>query len=174
MAYVTVPIGTGTITNANISSDAQITTNKLSASWCRARMLAAQSIADSTETAIAFDAADDVDTDAYHDPSGAPTLFTAPSTGFYLIEADIQWAANALGTRAIKIDSSGDAHEYDYQEENAPATGGLKQSVVVLLRLALGQTARLMVSQTSGGALNCGGNTIANAQLTIARLARTA
>ena len=67
---------------------------------------AAQSIANGTLTAITFDA-ENFDTATYHDNVTNNTRITVPTTGYYLIQASINYAANANGLRSVFLKKNG-------------------------------------------------------------------
>ncbi len=50
----------------------------------------------STESVVSFSSAALIDTDGYHDETGAPTRLTAPADGFYRVEASLAEDTNSV------------------------------------------------------------------------------
>jgi hypothetical protein len=116
-----------------------------------------QSIPDATDTAIAFDA---VQSDAWQTwILGNQTRMTAPLTGRYMATGSCSFAGNATGFRAIWIDKDGTTDLARVQVTNAG--GGQPTWLAVTTHafdMTQGDYIRLMVRQTSGGALAVQGN----------------
>jgi hypothetical protein len=111
------------------------------------------SIPTGTATVIPFDSKN-FDTGGYFDVAGHPTRLASAIGGFFLVGANVEWAANAVGVREVSIRQGGVNLVADAGE---PAvTGGLatSQEVVHLLSLAAGDYFEVVVVQNSGGPLN--------------------
>jgi hypothetical protein len=124
---------------------------------------ATQSISNSTDTALTFDA-EDFDTDAFHDNSSNNTRLTIPAGkgGKYLLSGALAWAGNANGLRAIKIYKNG-----VFLTENSLFFGGsdgLTQPVSQVFDLAVADYLEVFGRHSSGGSLNV--NTPSAFQLT--------
>lgn len=111
-----------------------------------------QSISDTTETALSFDD-ERWDTDGYWASSPNPTRLTAPFDGRFLICGGVSWAANATGTRRIRLRANGT--DYIAGQNVEPDPGEVTyQGITTIYDLAAGEYVEVMVYQTSTGALN--------------------
>lgn len=114
---------------------------------------AATSVANATETALAFNA--EVGTDPWAMwVVGSASRITVPLDGWYSFTGWVSFAANATGVRGVKIRQGGTtALAFD----RVPAAGaGTTELTVVSGPVSLSSTnfVELTVEQTSGGALN--------------------
>lgn len=113
-----------------------------------------QSIPDSTGTPISFDGAQG---DAWGCWSaGSPTLVTAPISGRFMAVGYVQFAANGTGIRTAYIEKNGTTTLAG--DQRAPASGASPTMIGITAHavdMIQGDYLRLMVYQTSGGALNC-------------------
>lgn len=81
-------------------------------SGCKAKRTTDQAIATSSWEGIAFNAADEYDTDSYHDPATNNGRITFPADGYYTGFVQVTWEQNNTGRRLVDIrlnDSSTDA-----------------------------------------------------------------
>ena len=122
---------------------------------------ATQSIADATDTAVQFDtgnATEAWDTDAFHSLASSAAQFAVPFTGYYHVDAGVGWAANATGARDLWIEANADGVKRgQVRAINLNATQ-FYQTTGCDVYLFAGGYVRLMVRQSSGGALNVLGN----------------
>lgn len=114
------------------------------------------SLVDNTFTTLAFDGADDYDTDAYHDPVTNNSRLTVPASkaGKYVAWCSVSFAPNATGRRAVGLMKNGVLLIVD--AVNAVATSAKDtQRVVTFPPLVLIATDYLEVQaiQNSGGNL---------------------
>ena len=119
------------------------------ASGARCYKNAAQSIPDSTLTALTWPV-EDFDSDGYHD-AGSPSRFTVALAGKYLVGTSIKWDANSSGTRAVYVVVNGVTATRLGGALNA-ASAGLAQDLSMVLNLVASDYVEFFVEQTSGGA----------------------
>lgn len=130
---------------------------------------AAQAIANSTETTVAFDTSIATDSGV----SNSSGTFTINTTGIYTITATIAYAANATGFRFVyfKLNSS----PIYYNEMMTTATSATNNICVMTMftgLLTAGDTIKVITAQLSGGSLNLigyatyGGNNVTMIQFT--------
>lgn len=142
---------------------------------CRATRASVQGAANSTWTALFFDA-EDFDTDAFHSTSTNTDRVTIPASmgGIYLIVAnDGAWAPSATGQRAFAISKNGVPGVGTIlatQVDAGSAAAGLAgNNVSAIASLSAGDYVQAAIYQNSGGALN--GNANGSASLTVIKLA---
>lgn len=114
---------------------------------------AATSLANATETALAFNAETGTDPWAMW-VVGSATRITVPLDGWYVFTAWASFAANATGVRGIRVRQGGST---TLAWSRVPATGaGTTEVNVVTGPVSLSATnyVELVAEQTSGGALN--------------------
>jgi hypothetical protein len=139
-------------------------------SRCMVYNNAVQSIPNTTTTILTFNS-EDYDVTAMH--VAGDSLISIPVTGGYLISARTQFAANATGQRTLFLyEVIGNTM---LAELNVPATtGGFITTLVIPgipFAMTAGQQVHLRVYQASGGALDAGSATRADAsQLSVIRL----
>jgi hypothetical protein len=111
-----------------------------------------QSIANTTATALVFDT-EDSDTFGMHSASGS--RLTAPTdwSGWWIVAAACEFAANATGQRSISLAVNGTA-SFGYVRVGAAASGVTQLQTSAIVRMAAASYVECFVSQTSGGALN--------------------
>lgn len=113
----------------------------------------AQSIPDSTSTALTWDS-EVFDTVNGHDTTTNKSRYTvqAACDGIYQCRATVAWSANATGNRRVWFNVNGAGVD---ATENRLAGSSIQTSLTsaTLLQLAAGDYVEVMVSQTSGGAL---------------------
>lgn len=117
----------------------------------RANRSTTQSIADNNDVAVDFDG---VNSDPWGCwSSGASTRLTAPITGRYVATANVQFAANGSGNRSAWIERNGTSTIVRVQ--HAPVTGSptYLNLTAPAFDMTKGDYIRLLVRQTSGGAL---------------------
>lgn len=117
---------------------------------------AAQSIADSTLTAIAINA-ELIDSDNGHDNATNNSRYTCQSTfpGWYLVGVSVGLAANATGDRVIEIHKNGVIDRLAQFNMRAPTAGvAVVHESWMLVQLAVGDYVEGFYFQTSGGAQN--------------------
>lgn len=124
----------------------------------RAYRTATQSINNNSDTAILFDtgnAAESWDTDNFHSLSSSAAQFAAPFTGYYHFDGGAVFAGNATGIRSLWFELNADGVQRALVRELGPIAGSAASLVTSFdAYLTTGQYVRLMVNQTSGGALN--------------------
>lgn len=115
---------------------------------------AAQSIADNSLVAVAFNGEDE-DSDAFHDTATNNSRLTVPAGlgGMYMAFAGIEWASNNTGYREIGFRVNGTDH---HMLDRKPATQGIahREGRSALLRLDDADYIEVVVRQTSTGSLN--------------------
>ena len=130
----------------------------------------AQSIANSTVTALAFNS-ERYDTDAFHDTSASTSRLTVPSglDGKYLITGTLQFAANATGSRVVSVRLNGTT---TIAQHRGPGFSGdpTDLSIVTVYDLVASNYVELVVSQNSGGALNVVTNANHTPEFTITKV----
>ena len=119
----------------------------------RAYHNAAQSIANATNVALAFNS-ERFDTDTIHDTATNNSRLTCKTAGKYLVNANVSFAANATGFRQLTIVLNGVTEIAALWLPNQGA--GLATTVVVstLYDLAVNDYIQAFAYQTSGGALD--------------------
>jgi hypothetical protein len=115
----------------------------------RVRRAAAQSIANSTDTLVTFDAQDYDNTDMW--VVGSATRITIQMAGVYSFLAVVQWAANSTGSRKLAFWKNG-ANVGETQQEVGPTTYGNMSAYEH--NLAVSDFIEIKVTQFSGAALN--------------------
>jgi hypothetical protein len=116
-----------------------------------ARTGTAQVISHATETDISWNS-ETYDTDGLW-AAGSPTVFTIPYAGYWHIEVEIRWAANATGYREVKLQlGAGTTLGYDVRPGTSLADHIVRASADFVFGAT--NTVRAQVAQTSGGNLN--------------------
>lgn len=138
---------TASIWNADI-------VNNLTALAAGARVYhnAAQSIANSTPTVLAFNS-ERYDTDTIHDTVTSNSRLTCKTAGKYLIAASVEFAGNATGYREVALLLNG-ATVIANQTVPSGLAGALSVAVAAEYALAVNDYVEARVFQTSGGPLN--------------------
>lgn len=120
-----------------------------------------QSISSGTSTAVAF-AAENFDTDAFHDNATNNSRLTIPTGkgGKYQINYNVNWDANATGSRQAIVYLNNTTVISLVETDNAGAGRGVGLSGSLIYSLAAADYIQVLVFQNSGGALDClsGGN----------------
>jgi len=111
-----------------------------------------QSIADNTETALAFDT-EIFDTDTIHDNVTNNSRLTCKTAGKYLIIGEAVFASNTTGHRRIVLYLNGTTQFAIQRWDNSQGVG-VEMVVTCLFNLAVNDYVELRVYQNSGGALN--------------------
>lgn len=113
---------------------------------------AAQSIADGTETALAFNS-ERFDTNTMHDNTTNNSRLIAKRAGKYFITATFEFDANATGRRIAFIRLNGTTKIAFSQW--VPVTGGTSGiTISTIYNLAVNDYVEITVNQTSGAGLN--------------------
>jgi hypothetical protein len=143
---------TSALWNANVNSNGTFLTNPpLYAGY----QSAAQSVADSTLTAIAMGSAV-VDSYGGHSNTTNNSRYTAMVPGYYLVIGQVGFAANAGGNRLIELHKNGGS-TLTLGQGVSPAPGTANNSanqVGALVLLNAGDYVEAYTYQTSGAALN--------------------
>lgn len=137
---------------------------------CKALRTTTQSIPNNTATAIALNATEDFDTDAFHDTTTNNTRITIPTGlgGYYSLKGSAEWAANTTGSRILLFAVNGTAlPSYHGRERLAAAASGntVAASASVDLHLSAGDYVELQVVQNSSAALDINGGVLSVALL---------
>jgi hypothetical protein len=114
---------------------------------------AAQSIADGTAVALAFNS-ERWDTDAIHSTSSNNTRLTCQTAGKYEIGGMVEWASNAAGYRQLLIRPNGTATYIGRDVRNAVSGGTTEQQAFADCVLAAGDYVELVVTHNAGAPLN--------------------
>lgn len=117
----------------------------------------AMSIADTTNTILNFNT-ELWDSDGFHDTVTNNGRITIPAgkAGRYEFKASLEWAANATGRRMISIRKNG-AVWLNFNQMNPSATGSTVMEVTAEDEAQVNDYYEVLVSQTSGAALNISG-----------------
>lgn len=117
----------------------------------------AQAIPTAANTAIVFDRII-FDTYDYVNAVALPTaVINFLVGGVYRINIQIEWAADAAGTRLIWFSTTGPGFGAALLSDEEPGQGGITfqyQRISMLQNIASNATGRVMVNQTSGGPLD--------------------
>lgn len=139
---------------ANAQWEADGSTYRKAFTGVRAVRSTNQSVADSTFVAIEFTAADDWDTDGFHDPSTNPNRVTIPTgqAGKYRIMGYTIFSSASGGRRIGELDKNGTTTLMRDERGVSSST----QTLVVGgdVDLADGDYVELLAYQTSGGAID--------------------
>lgn len=124
---------------------------------CRLSHNAAQTLTTSTLTVVAFNTEqfDAAAPNAMHDTVTNNSRITVPTggAGWYMLQANAEFAANATGFRQIQIRHNG-ATVIASVIYPAAAVGATRMNVSTMYRMNVGDYAEVQVQQTSGGNLN--------------------
>lgn len=118
----------------------------------RATLSSNQSIPNATFTTVAWPL-ETYDTDVMHDTVTNNSRLTAKTAGIYAIVANVEFASNATGNRAVTITKNG-ATVLAEQVTNASSTNSTRLSVATQYQLAVNDYVEASVTQTSTAALN--------------------
>lgn len=159
----------GSVMNADINAAAAIALSKLAAgsngqkietvagapAWltvpsARVYHSADQSIANSTETVLAFNS-ERFDTASLHDTATNNSRLTAPIAGKYLIGVNVRWESNPTGNRILSIRHG---TGIDIAANYMPATVQAVQAVSALWQMAVNDYVQIFVTHFAGVALN--------------------
>lgn len=163
IAYSKLALATS-IVNADISASAAIAYSKLALTGAilaadlasqpaaRAYHNAAQSIANSTVTTLAFNS-ERFDTNTIHDTSSNNSRLTCQTAGRYQITANVEFASGGGNRRLVQILLNGATAIG--RVDLAPQSGSASVYVVsTVYQLAVSDYVEVQVFQDSGGALN--------------------
>ena len=152
-SYPNPDIAAGVIVNADIAAGAAIADTKFSAfRSCRVFHNAAQSIANNTVTALAFNS-ERFDTDGMHDNAVNNSRITFVTAGTYLVSLSVSFATNAVGQRIYGIRLNG-ATTICQDIHAAVSTNQDRTTVSTLYAFSAGDYVEAAVFQDSGAALN--------------------
>ena len=129
---------------------------------CSITKSVSQSISNNTGTFLSFDT-EDFDTDGFHDNSTNNSRITIPSgkAGKYQVNFNLQWAANATGTRYCMLAKNGTTVVEKLL--SVSTTGGYaEQFIGIILNLSVADYIEAKVDQSSGGSLDVWGNNSLN------------
>ncbi len=128
----------------------------------RVKALNSQSIADDSQAAVAWDA-EDFDTGGFHNPAVNPSRITADRTGFYDINASINFAGATGGSRRIRVYKN--AVTILIETRYDPNPGTFQFGLSGLAQLSSGDYIESYVWQNSGAPLwiNIDANALASA-----------
>lgn len=151
-----------TLTAANMNTHVRDNENWLANDFprCKATRAAAQSIADSTGTAINL-TAETFDVGGMHDNVTNNTLLTVPTGagGHWLFGAQTNFDVSGTGRREIRITLNGTSTILVEHRTFSPSGSvGSSLNVTGVHALAAGDTLQVVVVQSSGGALNATGS----------------
>jgi len=116
-----------------------------------------QEVPNSTDTYVLLNSEDAAlgcfDNDTIHDTGSNISRLTCKTAGTYLIQGNIHWSANAVGTRYLAIER-GRTVVLAAVKQSACSAGNDRQCVSTIYTLAIGQYVELMARQDSGGSLD--------------------
>ena len=123
---------------------------------CRANRTTNLSVASSTTTYVAFNAADSWDTDSFHSTVTNPSRLTVPSGlgGKYLIIATASWANNSTGWRDLSIRANGSSDLAAARVGTGTANPYAISTITTVEQLAAGTYIEVTAWQNSGAALD--------------------
>lgn len=131
---------------------------------CRAYNNATQSIANTGETAVAFNT-ESYDTSTFHDTSTNNSRFTVPTTGYYTATGFVFFANVAGGARNAYFKINGSTYTSGQATQLGDSTNGnYLEPILVDIALTAGDYIELIVAQNSAGAINIGHGSAASAQ----------
>jgi hypothetical protein len=123
----------------------------------RAVRTAAQTIASSTETEIAFNATDEFDTEGMHDTVTNNARIVAVTPGFYQVNGWMSWVGSAGGTfRGQFLKDQAGINKSRGVQAPVNAFNEASFPLSASVRLGFGDYMVLAVNQDSGGNLNTG------------------
>lgn len=131
---------------------------------------AAQSIANDTVTALAFNQ-ERYDNGGFHSTVSNNTRLTAPVDGLYEIKGHIAFAAAANGRRGVTIRLNATTNLASQNDNLDAANQACQLSVAREYRLAAGDYVELMAYQNSGGPVNVDVDGNRSPEFTIRRVA---
>jgi len=121
----------------------------------KAERTATQSLSSGVDTAIAFNATDAYDTDAFHNPASNNTRLTIPANmgGLYLVVAAARYDTSSAGARRLYLLVNGTT--LDIGTSLAAVSSSIQMHIQAtgLLVLAAADYIEVMAYQSSGGAL---------------------
>ena len=152
-------VASGLVQTASVA-DLAITKAKTEArSRCRLHHSATQSIANLTDTYLAFDT-EDYDSGNLHDTVTNNSRITMPSggnTGVWLLHAEVGWDANATGYRSVVIQKNRTTIVAIAQLGGVGSNAGTFQACTAVEDApAVGDYFEVRVTQSSGGNLSVG------------------
>jgi hypothetical protein len=136
--------GFGTITNCRIDGARPAV---------KARKTASQAVAHATGAAVAFDAADEFDTDAQHDPATNNTRLTCTIPGRYKLYTTICFDIDADGWRTVLFRRNGTDYLGGF-EGPAHAFEGVAATATTTCDLAVGDYVEVVAVHGAGASLN--------------------
>jgi hypothetical protein len=118
---------------------------------------------------------EDYDSGGIHDNAVNPSRLTAPSDGYYLVQAQTSWATSAVGVRQtmLRINAAGNTALGTSLMQQGPwagVTGGFQYTMSTVCRLVAGDYVELFTWHNHGANLGANG-TIATDFFAITRLA---
>ena len=119
---------------------------------CRVYHSAAQSLANNTDTTLAFNS-ERYDTDSMHDTVTLNSRVTFNKAGLYTLFATLDFAANATGIRVAYIMLNATT-TLALDIRNASSADVTSLTLATTYKFAAGDHVILVAKQTSGGALN--------------------
>ncbi|HYG79628.1 MAG TPA: hypothetical protein VD861_04535, partial [Pyrinomonadaceae bacterium] len=114
---------------------------------------AAQSLSNNSTTVIAFDTERN-DDDTMHDTATNNSRLTIVTAGWYVATANLEFATNATGNRAVGIRLNGTTTIGQTFVASAGASQPTRISITTIYKLAAGDFLEVTGFQSSGGALN--------------------
>lgn len=125
----------------------------------RAYKAASQSINNGSTTALTFDTNEYASGSAIHSTAVNPTRFTAPATGNYFMQCQIEWATGLVinTTRTVSIRLNGTTVQSVTQIGNGDGTEEMWIEAQIFAPLTAGDYFECLGLQRSGGALNAVG-----------------
>ena len=111
-----------------------------------------QSVANSTETALAFNS-ERFDNDTIHDTSSNNSRLTCKTAGLYLIVANVRWDANTTGGRVLNIRLNGGTKIAESAAAPTPSSV-MSHNLTTIYQLAVNDYVEVVATQFSGGPLD--------------------
>jgi hypothetical protein len=124
-------------------------------SGCRVTKSASQSTSSSADTVLTFDT-ETFDVDGYHDNSTNNSRITIPTgkTGYFLINGQVSWGANATGVRLMDIYKNGTTRLARNEDGNNGGSYNKVSQASTIVYLSATDYVELRAFQESGGNLN--------------------
>ena len=124
---------------------------------CRVTNSVAQSISNTTRTALSFDT-ESFDTSGFHSTTVSPQIMTVPSgkAGKYLVTAGVTFATNSSGNREVYIFKNGGIYSSAFRP--GTSVGSTSGTISDIVDLAVGDYVTIRVEQDSGTSIDVRGD----------------
>lgn len=170
---LTLPTSTDTLIGRNttdtVTNKTLTTSNVIKTPMCRVYNTAAQTIANTTVTALTFDS-ERFDTDTIHSISADTSRLTCKTAGVYQIGFSGGFASNSTGYRSFRLRLNGGSYLSSIFQ-NAVNGDVTFVNISTLYELAVNDYVEIVVYQTSGGNLDTFQNANDSPEMYMSRVA---